>query len=95
MAKSKSEPNSTRVKSPNVDAVLHMFANCAQDVNDARAEFRGNIAVSKKRKLTPPFRHLNLIPMPKDISGLEKRKAFTLWFNSHDSVTKSARTRVT
>jgi hypothetical protein len=28
--------------------------------------------------------------MPKDISGLEKRKAFTLWFNSDDSVTKSA-----
>lgn len=76
MAKRKSESNSTHIKSPNVDAALRMFANCTQEVNEARAEFRGNVAVSKKRKALTSFRQQNLTSTPGLTTKLEKQGKF-------------------
>ncbi len=77
MAKKRIESNSTHIKSPNVDAALRMFANCTQEVNEARAQFRGNLAISKKKKnLNLDLREHNLSIIPSFSEKSKKRKKF-------------------
>src|SRR5688572_10457474 len=77
MANQKIESSSTHIKSPNVDAALRMFANCTQEVNEARAQFRGNLAISKKRKtIDLGLRKQNLSIIPAITEKSKKRKKF-------------------
>jgi subtilisin family serine protease len=77
MAKQKPKPDASHVKAHNVEPSLRMFANCSQDVNEARAQFRGNLAVSKKKpKVARGFRATNLSEMPAFTNDLKKQKKF-------------------
>ena len=72
-----SKPNSSHIKSHNVEPALRMFANCTQEVNEARAQFRGNMAVSKRKpKVGVDFRQANLPEMPVFSKEHKKRSRF-------------------
>jgi subtilisin family serine protease len=74
---SESKSSSSKIKSHNVEPSLRMFANCSQEVNEARAQFRGNMAVSKRKpKIDLEFRQENLAEMPEFTKELEKPKRF-------------------
>lgn len=75
MAKAIKRNSATHIESPKIEAKLRMFANANQEVNEIRAEFTGNMAVTQSYKTSDKqVRQDNPTKMPRRTKAGTKKK---------------------